>query len=46
MQTDAVNTYNIPGTPSFLLNGKLIDIKPGTPTWTQVEDSIKAALGG
>jgi protein-disulfide isomerase len=46
MQTDAVNKYDIPGTPSFLLNGKLIEIKPGTAVWTQVEDAIKAALGG
>jgi protein-disulfide isomerase len=46
MQSDAVATYNIPGTPSFLLNGKLIDIKPGASVWSQVEGSIKSALGG
>lgn len=37
---------NIPGTPSFLINGKMIDIKPGTPVWTQVEGAIKTAIGG
>jgi protein-disulfide isomerase len=46
MQSDAVSAYNIPGTPAFLLNGKLVETKPGTPVWTQVENAIKAALGG
>lgn len=46
MQSDAVSTYNIPGTPSFLLNGKMIDIKPGATVWSQVEGAIKSALGG
>lgn len=46
MQTDAVNDFNIPGTPSFLINGKLVEIKPGSTPWQQVEAALKAALGG
>lgn len=45
MNSDAA-AYNIPGTPSFLLNGELVEIKPGTPVWTQVESKIRDALGG
>jgi protein-disulfide isomerase len=45
MNSDA-NAYNIPGTPSFLLNGELVEIKPGSPVWSQVEAKIKDALGG
>lgn len=46
MQTDAVNDFEIQGTPSFLLNGKLIEIKPGSTPWSQVETALKGALGG
>jgi protein-disulfide isomerase len=46
MQNDAVSSYDIPGTPSFLLNGELVKIEPGTTVWTQVEAAIKSALGG
>lgn len=46
MQSDAVSSYNIPGTPSFLINGKMVETKPGSTVWTQVEGAIKAALGG
>ena len=47
MQTDATTTYpDIPGTPSFLLNGKLVEIKSGSTPWQQVETALKAALGG
>jgi protein-disulfide isomerase len=45
MQTDAIATYQIPGTPSFLINGKLVEVKPGSSPWTQVEAALKAALG-
>ena len=45
MTSDAGN-YDIPGTPSFLLNNELVEIKPGTPVWTQLETKIKDALGG
>lgn len=47
MQTDANATYpDIPGTPSFVLNGKLVEIKPGSTPWEQLETALKAALGG
>lgn len=46
MQSDAVSDFNIPGTPSFLINGKLVEIKPGSTPWAQVETALKAALGG
>ena len=46
MQNDAVSAYNIPGTPSFLLNGELVKIEGGSTPWQQVEAKIKGALGG
>ena len=46
MQTDATSTYDVPGTPSFLVNGKLIEIEPGSSTWSQVEAALKSAIGG
>lgn len=46
MQNDAVSSYNIPGTPAFLLNGEVLEIKPGSSPWQQVEAKIKDALGG
>jgi len=46
MQNDATSAYDIPGTPSFLLNGELVKIEPGSTPWHQVESKIKAALGG
>lgn len=46
MQTDATTTYpDIAGTPSFVINGKLIQIKPGSSTWSQVEAALKTAIG-
>jgi protein-disulfide isomerase len=46
MQSDAVAQIpNFPGTPTFLLNGKMVDIKPGATVWSQVEGAIKSALG-
>ena len=45
MQNDAVSAYDIPGTPSFLLNGELVKIEPGSTPWQQVEAKIKSALG-
>ena len=41
MNSDAQSTYNIPGTPSFLINGTLVD---NTAAWTQLEPKIKEAL--
>lgn len=45
MQNDAISSYNIPGTPAFLLNNEVVQIEPGSSPWTQVETKIKAALG-
>ncbi len=46
MQTDATTTYpDIAGTPSFVINGKLIEIKPGSSSWSQVEAALKTAIG-
>ena len=41
MNSDAVSTYSIPGTPSFLINGTLAD---QTATWAQLEPKLKEAL--
>ena len=43
MNTDAGTTYNIPGTPAFLINGALIE---QTATWDKLEPAIKDALAG
>lgn len=42
MNSDAVSQYNIPGTPTFLLNGSVV---PDTATWALLEPKLKAALG-
>lgn len=41
MNTDAQSTYNIPGTPSFLINNTLVE---QTSTWELLEPKIKEAL--
>ena len=41
MNTDAGTTYNIPGTPSFLINGALVE---QTASWDKLEPAIKDAL--
>ena len=41
MNSDAGSTYNIPGTPSFLINGTLVD---QAATWDVLEPKIKEAL--
>jgi protein-disulfide isomerase len=41
MTSDAVSTYNIPGTPSFVINGSVVD---QTATWDLLEPKIKEAL--
>jgi protein-disulfide isomerase len=46
MQNDAISSYEIPGTPSFLLNGELVKIEAGSTPWRQLEAKIKSALGG
>jgi protein-disulfide isomerase len=46
MQNDAISSYDIPGTPAFVLNGEMVPIEGGSTPWQQVEAKIKAALGG
>jgi len=41
MNTDAATNYNIPGTPTFLINGTVVD---QTATWEALEPKIKEAL--
>ena len=41
MNSDAQSTYNIPGTPAFLINGTLVE---DTAAWVQLEPKIKEAL--
>lgn len=43
MNSDAGSTYNIPGTPAFLINGKLVE---QVASWTALEPKLKAAVGG
>ncbi|WP_395000587.1 thioredoxin domain-containing protein [Sphingomonas sp.] len=43
MNSDAVSQYNIPGTPSFLVNGTLL---AETATWETLEPKLKTALAG
>ena len=41
INSDAASTYNVPGTPAFLLNGKLLE---GATTWDRLEPEIRKAL--
>ncbi len=41
MNSNAVTTYNVPGTPSFLINGSLVE---ATHSWEALEPKIKEAL--
>jgi protein-disulfide isomerase len=41
MNSDAVSTYSIPGTPAFLINGTLAD---QIATWEALEPKLKEAL--
>jgi protein-disulfide isomerase len=41
MNSDAVSSFSIPGTPSFLINGTLAE---QTATWETLEPKIKEAL--
>ncbi len=46
MQTDVIAQFpDFPGTPTFLQNGKMVEIKAGSSVWSQVEGSIRTALG-
>jgi protein-disulfide isomerase len=41
MNSDAVSTYSIPGTPTFLINGEVVE---QTATWELLEPKLKEAL--
>ncbi len=46
IQTDVMAKYpDFPGTPTFIQDGKMVEIKPGGSVWSQVEASINTALG-
>jgi protein-disulfide isomerase len=42
MNADAVSRYNVPGTPTFLINDRLVD---NASTWETLEPKIREALG-
>lgn len=44
MVSDASSQYTIEGTPTFVLNGDVVQVQPGSSTWDQVEAAIKKAL--
>lgn len=46
MNSDAVAAYDIPGTPAFLINGEVFEIKPGSPPWAQIEARLKELIAG
>ena len=41
MNSDAIASFNIPGTPTFLINGSVVD---ATATWELLEPKLKDAL--
>lgn len=45
MQSDAIAAYNIQGTPSFLINGEVVETQPGA-LWPQIEGKLRDAIGG
>lgn len=46
MNNDAVSQYNIPGTPTFVMNGEVVNMDgvPEPKVWPTLESKIKAAL--
>jgi len=42
MQSDAISQYDIPGTPSFIINGSLVK---DAATWDALEPKLRAAIG-
>ena len=42
MNSDATEGYDVPGTPAFLINNKLVE---GASSWERLEPEIKKALG-
>ncbi len=43
MNSDATGQYDLPGTPSFLINGTLVE---NAATWEALEPKLKEAVGG
>jgi protein-disulfide isomerase len=41
MQSDAVADFNVPGTPAFVINGKLVE---NSANWASLEPAIRKAL--
>jgi len=41
MQSDAVANFNVPGTPAFIINGKLVE---NAASWKALEPEIRKAL--
>jgi protein-disulfide isomerase len=47
MNSDTTTQFpDFQGTPTFVINGKLYEIKAGTPTWDQLKAGLDKALGG
>jgi protein-disulfide isomerase len=49
MNSDATSSFpDMPGTPTFIINGKMVDLGPVTEAqvWSALESKIKEALGG
>jgi protein-disulfide isomerase len=44
MNSDASSSYDIPGTPTFLVNNEVVKPQPGQTNWVSLEGAIKAAL--
>jgi len=45
MQSDATTTYEISGTPSFLINGEMVKLEGTGSLWNQLEGKLREALG-
>jgi protein-disulfide isomerase len=43
MNSDATNKYDLPGTPTFIINGKMVE---NAATWDVLQPKLKEALGG
>lgn len=45
MQNDATSAFQISGTPSFLINGEVVQFEGSQPLWNQLEAKLREALG-
>jgi protein-disulfide isomerase len=43
MTNEGTQRYQVPGTPSFLINGELV---PDTADWKSLQPKLREALGG